>query len=336
VEWTEDAPSFKAGPSKREISYYINALRNKVTPVPPAGLADVTRRALRGYATAQLIIEDDFVVFRARVRSAGEEHTNVLDVWGPQSHHVKKRGRFNEAADPRLYCASNATAAFVEARPEPGDHVSLIVATKVDPAASLKFVPLGIARYAYAETIGLKTGEKVNAELLAMLREAGLLEHWMEQDDYLADITTEYHDQDNEHGGYARSIIAGRMFENVPGTSGLVYPSVASWQTGLNFCIPGAEADRAFYPLEVWDMRVDDGWPDYVDPDGRRTHMPLEVQRASRSIAPDGTIDWCDRSHFNLYQIDDAHNRLIEGRHVRNGVPSFERLRAINGRELEP
>jgi hypothetical protein len=288
-------------------------------------------QAFRDYVNRNVICSGEMLLFRARPCATAALYPNALDLWGCQAKHVSRRGRFNQAFDPRVYCSLDPTAVFFEVRPAPSSYLTILVAAKVNADTPIKLAPMGLQKYREWETVipGLLNGNGFSE----MLEQRGALERWQLQNDFLTEIATAVHDASVELDAYKVSNATAEFLSSAF-NMGLLYPSVATKGHHLNVCLEPTQADQAFRPIEAWHVRI--GRQDFrPEPEnGRWTELSFEVERHSDVIHSDGTIEWGELDHFRIEDIGAAHRRLQSGFHSKSLPPSFADIRVTAQRPI--
>ena len=139
-------------PSLKGISIYD--LRRRIAAfrrmdLETLSLAEVQARLARlldGYpfSLSQMHIHG---VFRVRKNpEQGKTLGHARELWYPPAHAVTELGRVNDVGQARLYCSSAPHTAMFEARAEPGDTVTLVLAKARQKFARMKVAFLGASR----------------------------------------------------------------------------------------------------------------------------------------------------------------------------------------------
>lgn len=321
------------GPSVDEIAHAISVLRTAdPSALDDLSIARLLSQALAYYSHCKGIVAPDVVLFRARPAKE-KPYSNVLNVWGPRAKNVTLRNRFNSVGQPRVYLSNDPVAALFEVRPPPNSYVTLLVAAAVDPVATWKTASLGLEHFKGLGQLPTPGGVQNDAGWQKALRAQGTWDRWLLQDQFLGEIATTNFPPGREQEHY-RVSNAVAQFMRMPESHGLLYPSVATSHSHLNFCLDAEFADSFFFPLEAWHVKIGDDAFLRRPTDGRQSQMVANPVRKSNRIDPAGAIDWSDPSWGYSEYIGHASERLREAPELREAAPSFAAIREATGLTL--
>ena len=270
-----------------------------------------------GYFTKTVTLSTN-TLYRARKLDVPSAITNSSELWYPPSKFVKQ-GRFNRGSEPVFYATSVAGASLWEVRPSIGDRVMLAVCGTIEPLDHFKLAHIGLARYDGSPlTIGGVPDLQSDDVFLKNLEDLGILNKWLRIDRYLADLSLT--DEAERSGLYNATCEIGEKLTDIPGTHGLLYPSIATGMAALNLRLDAEAADRSLFVSEVWEFEM---LQHFAELPGRSHSKPgfalMSPIRRTSSISPDGELTWAQRTDDTLQRDYEAiHKRLTANRIIRS------------------
>lgn len=270
---------------------------------------DAVWNVFRKHYDTRLAVSQPEALFRARPNKGAKLWENISDVWIPPKTEVTERGRFNSVGESKFYGAVNPEAALFELYPESGQYMTLLVIGAREKSSVLKCGSIGIQHSKLGPDFWgeLHGGPAASPGFMDHFPDDKSKSNWIALDKYFSEMSVSKFDNQVKQDQYKISIAIARSLSKISESSGIIYPSVASDLHSMNFCLKPDCAKKYFFPTEVWLLRVGHGVDSQMLDSSQ---MTLEAVRASKSIAPDGTIDWSEEHHLQLSDIREADSRV--------------------------
>lgn len=248
-----------------------------------------------GYVSRLLNIRHP-IVYRVRINETNEPFKNTRELWWPKPECIKVKGRLNDVGESVFYCSDSENTAIIEKQPKLGEVLTVVEAELIDRKKMPLVVELGLPEFTGKSNpnYGGIAPESDFRQKQFMKRE-GISQTSPLLRDYLVSEFMKSVAPGNEHEykttiAIARILMApgivndnGEWMSNIT-VDGLSYPSIASEKLGVNTAIRTESAESLYRPVRCIVYRVQEH--------GSRAHYRVGELMKSRSIEPDGTIDW--------------------------------------------
>ncbi len=221
----------------------------------------------------------------------------------PEPKNVEAQGRFNDIAEPLLYCSNSYVTSILEQKPEKGDVITVLITELPDYRNTNQCPPLFfLAKEEINERVINSFTRSDQQQVDKKLKIIG---------NFLAEITTK---NVIKREDYRLSIALGRAcFESTENSHlGLVFPSLASKKFGLNFAFKPAWSKVVNNPknsrLMSFQVEIVDKISEF--------NATAMITKVAHEIDSEGFFKFIDVAHYGeIIQLNksfyDEHEKLF-------------------------
>jgi len=267
--------------------------RMDVAKLTDGAIENRVGRIMDGFAHKPMLLKTN-ATFRARKNEGKASFGQASELWYPPSS-VARLGRFNAHGEAVFYSASSMASAIWEVVPTEGDIVTVLACGSRLEMADIICAQVGVHLYEGRPQPAEYPLADLRADVAFQrdLKDDVIDQKWRLVDDLLSEWATASADGFADLYRVTRTF--GDIFRRISMVEGITYPSVATNLKAFNTVLSCEAADKHFFPAEAWEFEIVDWGAVEIVPSPLSSRlMPIRAIRRSKSIGPDGAIEWLD------------------------------------------